>query len=228
MRLKITSALVLHLFIKISLRRMFSRSVSGRPLRKPNNFCISPLVSDRLFKASISLSVKRCLGYLPSNPLTCVCACGQSAKGCIFRYLLMKLWRKPYYQAARVFRCFLFYIFLIHTKYCFYKSVQPNTSLRAFKKSIGIRTNEVRLYDIGISCIALLSEFTHKHATHWGCTCSQTCCITVLKLPKQQQLWSVLRFHLFFEELPSGFCLQFHVRDAWRWNIFLLAIIAIS
>ena len=142
--------------------------------------------------------------------------------------LLMKLWRKPYYQAARVFRCFLFYIFLIHTKYCFYKSVQPNASLRAFKKSIGIRTNEVRLYDIGISCIALLSEFTHKHATHCGCTCSQTCCITVLKLPKQQQLWGILRFHLFFEELPSGFCLQFHVRDAWWWNIFLLVIIAIS
>ena len=36
------------------------------------------------------------------------------------------------------------------------------------KKSIGIRTNEVRLYDIGISCIAPLSEFTHMHATHWG------------------------------------------------------------
>lgn len=48
------------------------------------------------------------------------------------------------------------------------------------------------------------------------------------KLPKQQQLWGILRFHLFFEELPSGFCLQFHVRDAWRWNISLLAIIAIS
>ena len=106
--------------------------------------------------------------------------------------------------------------------------MQPNASLRAFKKSIGIRTNEVRLYDIGISCIALLSEFTHKHATHWGRTSSQTCCITVLKLPKQQQLWGILRFHLFLEELPSGFCLQFHVRDAWRWNIFLLAIIAIS
>lgn len=121
-----------------------------------------------------------------------------------------------------------FYNFLIHNKYRFYKSVQPNASLRAFKKSIGIRTNEVRLYDIGISCIALLSEFTHKHATHCGCTSSQTCCITVLKLPKQQQLWGILRFHLFFEELPSGFCLQFHVRDAWRWNIFLLAIIAIS
>ena len=87
---------------------------------------------------------------------------------------------------------------------------------------------EVRLYDIGISCIALLSEFTHKHATHCGCTCSQTCCITVLKLPKQQQLWGILRFHLFFEDLPSGFCLQFHIREAWRWNIFLLAIIAIS
>ena len=111
---------------------------------------------------------------------------------------------------------------------CFYKCVQPNASLRAFKKSIGIRTNEVRLYDIGISCIAPLSEFTHKHATHCGCTCSQTCCITILKLPKQQQLWSILRFHLFFEELPSGFCLQFHVRDAWRWNIFLLSIVAIS
>lgn len=69
MRFKITSALVLHRFMKISLRRMFSRSVSGRPLRKPNNFCISPLASDRLFKASISLSVKRCLGYLPSNRL---------------------------------------------------------------------------------------------------------------------------------------------------------------
>ena len=69
MRFKITSALVLHRFIKISLRRMFSRSVSGRPLRKPNNFCISPLASERLFKASISLSVKRCLGYLPSNRL---------------------------------------------------------------------------------------------------------------------------------------------------------------
>jgi hypothetical protein len=40
-------------------------------------------------------------------------------------------------------------------------------------------------FDIGISCIALLSEFTHKHATHCGCTCSQTCCITVFKLPKQ-------------------------------------------
>ena len=106
--------------------------------------------------------------------------------------------------------------------------MQPNASLRAFNKSIGIRTNEVRLYDIGISCIALLSEFTHKHAMHCGCTSSQTCCITVLKLPKQQQLWGILRFHLFFEELPSGFCLQFHVRDAWRWNIFLLAIIAIS
>ena len=202
MRFKITSALVLHRFMKISLRRMFSRSVSGRPLRKPNNFCISPLASERLFKASISLSVKRCLGYLPSN-----------------RYLLMELRCQPYYQAARVFRCFLFYIFLIHTKYCFYKSVQPNASLRAFKKSIGIRTNEVRLYDIGISCIALLSEFTHKHAMHCGCTSSQTCCITVLKLPKQQQLWGILSFHLFFEELPSGFCLQFHVRDAWRWNI---------
>ena len=144
------------------------------------------------------------------------------------RYLLMELRCQPYYQAARVFRCILFYLFLIHTKYCFYKSVQPNASLRAFKKSIGIRTNEVRLYDIGISCIALLSEFTHMHATHWGCTSSQTCCITVLKLPKQQQLWGILRFHLFFEELPSGFCLQFHVRDAWRWNIFLLSIIAIS
>ena len=69
MRFKITSALALHRFIKISLRRMFSRSVSGRPLRKPNNFCISPLASDRLFKAFISLSVKRCLGYLPSNRL---------------------------------------------------------------------------------------------------------------------------------------------------------------
>lgn len=69
MRFKITSALVLHRFMKISLRRMFSRSVSGRPLRKPNNFCISPLASERLFKASISLSVKRCLGYLPSNRL---------------------------------------------------------------------------------------------------------------------------------------------------------------
>ena len=69
MRFKITSALALHRFIKISLRRMFSRSVSGRPLRKPNNFCISPLASDRLFNASISLSVKRCLGYLPSNRL---------------------------------------------------------------------------------------------------------------------------------------------------------------
>lgn len=69
MRFKITSALVLHRFIKISLRRMFSRSVSERPLRKPNNFCISPLASERLFKASISLSVKRCLGYLPSNRL---------------------------------------------------------------------------------------------------------------------------------------------------------------
>ena len=42
---------------------------------------------------------------------------------------------------------------------------------------------------------------------------------TVLKLPKQQQLWGILRFHLFLEELPSGFCLQFHVRDAWLWNI---------
>ena len=216
MRFKITSALVLHRFIKISLRRMFSRSVSGRPLRKPNNFCISPLVCQALF------------GIFALQPLACVCACGQSAKGCIFRYLLMKLWRKPYYQAARVFRCFLFYIFLIHTKYCFYKSVQPNASLRAFKKSIGIRTNEVRLYDIGISCIALLSEFTHKHATHCGCTCSQTCCITVFKLPKQQKLWGILRFHLFLEELPSGFRLQFHVRDAWLWIIFLLAIIAIS
>ena len=79
--------------------------------------------------------------------------------------------------------------------------MQPNASLRAFKKSIGIRTNEVRLYDIGISCIAPLSEFTHKHAMHCGCTCSQTCCITILKLPKQQQLWSILRFHLFFDEL---------------------------
>ena len=34
--------------------------------------------------------------------------------------------------------------------------------------------------------------------------------------------------HLFLEELPSGFRLQFHVRDAWLWIIFLLAIIAIS
>jgi len=162
------------------------------------------------------------------QPFACVCACSQSAKSSIFRYLFMKLWRKPYYQAACVFRSLLSYIFLIHTKYCFYKSVQPNASLRAFKKSIGIRTNEVRLYDIGISCIALLSEFTHKHAAHCGCTSSQTCCITVLKLPKQQQLWGIHRFHLFLEELPSGFCLQFHVRDAWRWNIFLLSIIAIS
>ena len=62
MRFKITSALVLHRFIKISLRRMFSRSVSGRPLRKPNNFCISPLASERLFKASISLSGKSAEG----------------------------------------------------------------------------------------------------------------------------------------------------------------------
>lgn len=163
-------------------------------------------------------------------PIVCVriCACGQSTKGGIFRYFLVKLWCQPYYQAARVFRNLLFNILLSHTKYWFYKSVQPNASLRAFKKSIGIRTNEVRLYDIGISCIALLSEFTHKHATHWGCTSSQTCYITVFKLPKQQQLWGILRFHLFFEELPSGFCLQFHVRDAWRWNISLLAIIAIS
>ncbi|WP_424036398.1 hypothetical protein [Prevotella histicola] len=97
--------------------------------------------------------------------------------------------------------------------------MQPNASLRAFKKSIDTQTNEVRLYDIGTSCIALLSEFTHKHTTHCGCTSSQTCCITVLKLPKQQQLWGILRFHLFLEELPSGFCLQFHVRDAWLWNI---------
>ena len=168
------------------------------------------------------------LSIFALQTLASIYTCGQSAKSSIFRYLLMKLWRKPYYQAARVFRCLLFYNFLIHTKYCFYKSVQPNASLRAFKKSIDIRTNEVRLYDIGISCIAPLSEFTHKHATHCGCTCSQTCCITILKLPKQQQLWGILRFHLFFEELPSGFCLQFHVRDAWRWNIFLLAIIAIS
>ena len=206
---------------------MFSRSVSGRPLRKPNNFCISPLASERLFKASISLSVKRCLGYLPSNRLRAYALVVSPQRAA---YSAISLWScgQPYYQAACVFRCLLFYNFLIHIKYCFYKSVQPNASLRAFKKSIGIRTNEVRLYDIGISCIALLSEFTHKHATHWGCTSSQTCCITVLKLPKQQQLWGVLRFHLFFEELPSGFCLQFHVRDAWRWNIFLLAIIAIS
>lgn len=140
----------------------------------------------------------------------------------------MELRCQPYYQAACVFRSLLIYISLIHTKYCFYKNVQPNASLRAFKKSIGIRTNEVRLYDIGISCIALLSEFTHKHATHCGCTCLQTCCITVLKLPKQQQLWGIIRFHLFLEELPSGFRFQFHVRGAWRWNIFLLAIIAIS
>lgn len=39
--------------------------------------------------------------------------------------------------------------------------MQPNASLRAFKKSIGIRTNEVRLYDIGISCIALLSVWLY-------------------------------------------------------------------
>ena len=170
MRFKITSALVLHRFMKISLRRIFSRSVSGRPLRKPNNFC----VCQALF------------GIFSLQPLACVCACGQSAKSSIFRYLLMKLWGKPYYQAARIVRCLLVYIFLLQTKYCFYKSVQPNASLRAFKKSIGIRTNEVRLYDIGISCIALLSEFTHKHVMHCGCICSQTCCITVLKLPKQQ------------------------------------------
>lgn len=170
MRFKITSALVLHRFMKISLRRMFSRSVSGRPLRKPNSFCISPLASDRLFKASISLSVRRCLGYLPSNRLRAYALVVSPQRVVIFRYLLMELRCQPYYQAARIFRCLLFYIFLIHTKYCFYKSVQPNASLRAFKKSIGIRTNEVRLYDIGISCIALLSEFTHKHATHCGCT----------------------------------------------------------
>ena len=125
------------------------------------------------------------------------------------------IWHSCHYHTDRC----LFYIFLIHTKYCFYKSVQPNASLRAFKKSIDIRTNEVRLYDIGISCIAPLSEFTHKHATHCGYTCSQTCCITVLKLPKQQQLWGILRFHLFLEKMPSGFRLLFHVRDAWRWNI---------
>ena len=39
--------------------------------------------------------------------------------------------------------------------------MQPNASLRAFKKSIDIRTNEVRLYDIGISCIALLSVWLY-------------------------------------------------------------------
>lgn len=170
MRFKIISALVLHRFMKISLRRMFSRSVSGRPLRKPNNFCISP-PGIRKAVQSLHFFVSQALfGVFALQPLACVCACGQSAKSSIFRYLLMELRCQPYYQAARVFRCFLFYIFLIHTKYCFYKSVQPNASLRAFKKSIGIRTNEVRLYDIGISCIALLSEFTHKHATHCGCT----------------------------------------------------------
>ncbi len=174
MRFKITSALVLHRFIKISLRRMFSRSVSGRPLRKPNNFCISPLASERLFKASISLSVKRCLGYLPSNRLRAY-ALVVSPQGLHIPLSPYGVAVSAYYQAACVFRCLLFYNFLIHIKYCFYKSVQPNASLRAFKKSIGIRTNEVRLYDIGISCIALLSEFTHKHATHWGCTSSQTC-----------------------------------------------------
>lgn len=183
MRFKITSALVLHRFIKISLRRMFSRSVSERPLRKPNNFCISPLASERLFKASISLSVKRCLGYLPSNRLRAYALVVSPQRAA---YSAISLWscgvsltirRLVYFGAS-------FLSFLIHTKYCFYKSVQPNASLRAFKKSIGIRTNEVRLYDIGISCIALLSEFTHKHATHCGCTSSQTCCITVLKLPK--------------------------------------------
>lgn len=227
MRFKITSALVLHRFMKISLRRIFSRSVSGRPLRKPNNFCISPLASDRLFKASISLSVKRCLGYLPSNRLRAYALVVSPQRAA---YSAISLWSCGVSLTIRrlVYFCASFSIFFIHTKYCFYKSVQPNASLRAFKKSIGIRTNEVRLYDIGISCIALLSEFTHKHATHWGCTSSQTCCITVFKLPKQQQLWGILCFHLFFEELPSGFCLQFHVRDAWRWNIFLLAIIAIS
>ena len=210
MRFKITSALVLHRFINISLRRMFSRSVSGRPLRKPNNFCISPLASERLFKASISLSVKRCLGYLPSNRLRAYALVVSPQRAA---YSAISLWSCGVSLTIRrlVYFCASFSIFfLIHTKYCFYKSVQPNASLRAFKKSIGIRTNEVRLYDIGISCIALLSEFTHMHATHWGCTSSQTCCITVLKLPKQQQLWGILPFHLFFEELPSGFCLQFH------------------
>ena len=227
MRFKITSALVLHRFIKISLRRMFSRSVSGRPLRKPNNFCISPLASERLFKASISLSVKRCLGYLPSNRLRAYALVVSPQRAA---YSAISLWscgvsltiRRLVYFGASLSINFLFIPSIASIK------CATQCELASVQESIGIRTNEVRLYDIGISCIALLSEFTHKHATHWGCTSSQTCCITVFKLPKQQQLWGILRFHLFLEELPSGFCLQFHVRDAWRWNIFLLAIIAIS
>lgn len=161
MRFKITSALVLHRFMKISLRRIFSRSVSGRPLRKPNNFCISPLASDRLFKAFISLSVKRCLGYLPSNRLRAYALVVSPQRAA---YSAISLWscgvslttrRLVYFGAS--FSIFFLFIPSIAS----IKSVQPNASLRAFKKSIGIRTNEVRLYDIGISCIALLSVWLY-------------------------------------------------------------------
>ena len=132
MRFKITSALVLHRFMKISLRRMFSRSVSGRPLRKPNNFCISP-PGIRKAVQSLHFFVSQALfGIFALQPLACVCTCGQSTKSCIFRYLFMKLWGKPYYQAACVFRCLLFYIFLIHTKYASIKVCNP---MRACERS---------------------------------------------------------------------------------------------
>ncbi len=200
---------------------MFSRSVSGRPLRKRTISVYRPWHSDRLFKASISLS-QALLGYLPSNRLRAY-ALVVDAKGCIFRYLLMKLWRKPYYQAARVFRCFLFYIFLIHTKYCFYKSVQPNASLRALKKFHWHRTNEVRLYDIGISFIALLYQSLRTRRYALRLHMFTDLLYNGFQLPEQQKLWGILRFHLFLEELPSGFRLQFHVRDAWLWIIFFFS-----
>ena len=51
------------------------------------------------------------LSIFALQTLASVYTCGQSAKSSIFHYLLMKLWRKSYYQAARIFRSLLFNIF---------------------------------------------------------------------------------------------------------------------